>query len=170
MSAELRGSRVALWIGLCVMTLACGGVDVGQGSTEESMGPLDETGCPSQRTPEACQVFALVNQERAAQGRPALTYDLALAKAAHDHAADMKAHGYFSHDSQDGRTFGQRAKAAGYDGFPSAENIAWGQRDAQAVMASWMGSSGHRRNILGGSNELGVGYVDGLWVQVFGTR
>ena len=30
---------------------------------------------------------------------------------------------------------------------PIAENIAWGQADVEAVMAAWMRSTGHRRNI-----------------------
>jgi len=145
--------------------LACGGAAQGVADGEDF-----EDGCPSSRTPEACDVFGLVNKERVDQGKPRLTYNQALATAAYEHALDMSEQDYFDHTSKDGRTFGQRAKAAGYDAFPSAENIAWGQRDAAEVMDSWMRSSGHRSNILGGSNEIGVGYVDGLWVQVFGTR
>lgn len=30
-----------------------------------------------------------------------------------------------------------------------AENIAWGQPDAESVIKTWMGSLGHRNNILG---------------------
>lgn len=152
--------------GLLVLSLlACGGVTNGVAQSEDF-----EDGCPSKRTPEACEVFGLVNKVRVDEGKARLTYDQALAKAAYDHALDMNKQDYFDHTSKDGRTFGQRAKAAGYDAFPSAENIAWGQSNADEVMDSWMNSSGHRANILGGSNEIGVGYVGGLWVQVFGTR
>jgi uncharacterized protein YkwD len=38
-------------------------------------------------------------------------------------------------------------------------------------MSSWMGSDGHRRNILAeGSTDIGVGFHQNHWVQVFGTR
>lgn len=158
-------STLTCGVFLFLSILACGGATNGVAQNEDF-----EDGCPNSRTPEACEVFGLVNAARVDEGKPRLVYDQALAKAAYDHAMDMSEQDYFDHTSKDGRTFGQRAKAAGYDAFPSAENIAWGQRDADEVMASWMNSSGHRANILGGSNEIGIGYVDGLWVQVFGTR
>lgn len=150
---------------LFLSVLACGGATDGVAQNEDF-----EDGCPRTRTPEACDVFGLVNKARVDEGKARLVYNQALAQAAYDHALDMSEQDYFDHTSKDGRTFSQRAKAAGYDAFPSAENIAWGQRNAAEVMDSWMSSSGHRSNILGGSNEIGVGYVDGLWVQVFGKR
>ena len=57
----------------------------------------------------------------------------------------MAARDYFSHTTPEGVTFDQRIKNAGYP--PGAENIARGQRTAESVMSSWMGSEGHRRNI-----------------------
>lgn len=153
-------------LGITLSCLACGGAASTNTVSEEEL----VQGCPASQTPEACEVFALTNQARVDEGKPLLTYNAALAKAAYDHARDMHDQDYFDHTSKDGRTFSQRAKAAGYDAFPSAENIAWGQRSPAEVMDSWMTSSGHRANILGPSGEIGVGYVDGLWVQVFGTR
>lgn len=121
------------------------------------------------QTLEVCQVFRLVNEERAAQGLPAYGWSPDLALAAQLHAEDMHANDYFSHDSQDGRSFVDRVNASGYDGAPRGENIARGQRSPEQVMMSWMESDGHRANILSeGSNEIGVGYVDFHWVQVFG--
>jgi uncharacterized protein YkwD len=36
-------------------------------------------------------------------------------------------------------------------------------------MKSWMNSSGHRANILRTTNRaIGIGFVDGYWVQNFG--
>jgi uncharacterized protein YkwD len=55
------------------------------------------------------------------------------------------------------------------------ENVAYGYPSGSAVMGGWMGSSGHRANILNGSYRLlGVGAVqssDGRWyaAQVFGA-
>ena len=86
----------------------------------------------------------------------------------------MAAKDYFSHTSKDGRTFADRIRAAGYAGGTIGENIAAGQATASAVMRSWMGSSGHRANILNCSfTALGVGHGRGgsyghYWTQDFG--
>ena len=55
------------------------------------------------------------------------------------------------------------------------ENVAYGYPSGSAVIGGWMGSSGHRANILNSSYRLlGVGAVrssDGRWyaAQVFGA-
>lgn len=116
-----------------------------------------------------CDVFELVNAERLAAGLPPYAYNTDLALAAQDHARDMVQQDYFSHSSLDGRSFSDRVNETDYTGFPSGENIAAGQRDPESVMSSWMNSPGHRNNILSeGSNEIGIGFVDNHWVQVFG--
>lgn len=57
---------------------------------------------------------------------------------------------------------------------PYAENVAMGYATAAEVMAGWMGSSGHRGNILNCDwTRTGIGSAvgdDGLtyWTQVFG--
>lgn len=118
----------------------------------------------------AAQVVDLTNQQRASNGCGALRVDARITAAAQKHSADMSANDYFSHDSQDGRTFDQRIRAEGYPS-PGAENIAAGQPTAAAVVDDWMNSPGHRRNILDCSlSTIGVGYVaDGdYWTQDFG--
>lgn len=116
-----------------------------------------------------CAVFEIVNSERMAAGLSSYQYNPHLATAAQDHAQDMLQQDYFSHTSLDGRTFSDRVGDTPYEGSPSGENIALGQRDPESVMESWMSSSGHRANILSDrSTDIGVGYVDGYWVQVFG--
>ena len=127
--------------------------------------------CNDDQDDETCAVFRIVNQERIDAGLEPYAWDIELAIAAQRHAQDMVDNDYFDHNSQDGRSFSDRAMAAGYDAFPSGKNTARGQRDAVQVMDSWMDSAGHRANILSdGSNEIGVGLVDFTWVQVFGTR
>lgn len=130
-----------------------------------------ESACTDASTSEACAVFRLVNQERAAAGLAPYEWNADLAVAAQLHAIDMADNGYFDHVSLDGRTFSARARDAGYDGSPRGENIALGQRSAEQAMSSWMASGGHRANILSnGSTEIGVGYYERHWVQVFGAR
>ncbi|WP_447007645.1 CAP domain-containing protein [Saccharothrix isguenensis] len=119
------------------------------------------------------KVVELTNAERAAHGCPALSADDRLTAAARAHSADMAARNYFDHVSQDGRTFVDRVKAAGYPA-PGAENIAAGQRTAEAVVKGWMDSPGHRANILNCKlKTLGAGMARGgsygiYWTQNFG--
>ncbi len=131
----------------------------------------DVPDCSDDQDSQVCGVYQIVNRERIDAGLPAYDYDTDLAVAAQLHAEDMAANDYFDHTSQDGRSFSERAKEAGYDASPRGENIAWGQPTPEAVMESWMNSSGHRANILAeGSTEMGVGFAEDHWVQVFGTR
>ncbi|MFP3901037.1 MAG: CAP domain-containing protein [Acidimicrobiia bacterium] len=134
--------------------------------------PPDPTTTASQAAhgTETDAVVALTNDARAGAGCPALVVDGRLAAAAQDHADDMAAHDYFSHTSLDGATFADRARAAGY-AQPGGENIARGQRSAEAVVSAWMDSPGHRANILNCDfRAIGVGLDEGewVWVQVFG--
>jgi uncharacterized protein YkwD len=123
---------------------------------------------PSGPTAEAAAVVELTNVERAAAGCAPLVVDERLTAAAQLHSEDMLALGYFDHTSLDGRSPWDRAKAQGYPN-PSGENIAKGQRTAAEVVRAWMDSPGHRANILDcDSREIGVGYADGVWTQLFG--
>ena len=122
-------------------------------------------------------MVTLTNAERAKAGCGPLTVNGTLTAVAQAHSADMAAHNYFDHNSQDGRSPFDRMTAAGYRYSTAAENIAAGQRTPQAVMTGWMNSPGHRANILNCAlKEIGVGYATGssstygvYWTQDFGT-
>lgn len=162
----------ALLVALATSCLPSG--SPGGGSSDGNNGGGNNETTTSQCEPaesEQCQVFELVNIERNDRGEEPLEYNSALELAAQRHAEDMYENDYFSHTSQDGRDFGQRAEEAGYSGSPGGENIALGQNSAEQVMTSWMNSDGHRRNILDGNfDEIGVGFHNNYWVQVFGVR
>jgi uncharacterized protein YkwD len=118
------------------------------------------------------QVLSLVNTERAKAGCGPVKDDTALRNLARAHSGDMADRGYFSHDTPEGKTPWDRAKAAGI-GYLGAENIARGQKTPAAVMEAWMNSPGHRANILDCSlTKLGVGVRMGgegpWWTQDFG--
>ncbi len=121
------------------------------------------------------EVVAIVNAERAAGGCSVLTVDSRLAAAARAHSTDMATRDYFSHTTPEGITFDQRITNAGYLWSNAAENIAYGQRGPAAVMAAWMGSDGHRANILNCRlQQIGVGLAYDArgrpyWTQDFGT-
>lgn len=118
----------------------------------------------------ATQVVDLTNAERRDAGCGSLRTDPQLTAAAQGHSEDMAERGYFDHESRDGRDFVDRARAEGHE-QPGGENIAAGQRTAAAVVAAWMDSPGHRRNILDCDfSTIGVGYEPRghHWVQNFG--
>jgi uncharacterized protein YkwD len=123
------------------------------------------------RTPgPELDVLARTNVQRALAGCGALRFDGRLAAAARAHSADMVNRHYFEHDSPDGDTPADRTAAAGYPDY-GGENIAYGQTSAAEVMSDWMGSPGHRANILDCDfKAVGVGLDPrGMyWTQDFG--
>ena len=135
--------------------------------------PATPAAAPGTADPAEEQVLALVNRERAAAGCGAVVADGGLTAVARAHSADMRDRGFFAHTDPDGRSPFDRAAATGVGGA-RAENIARGQADADAVMAAWMSSPGHRANILDCSlTRLGVGVAQGAggpwWTQLFGS-
>ncbi|WP_392751238.1 CAP domain-containing protein [Streptomyces sp. LN590] len=134
--------------------------------------PTHQSSPPAAGTSAQAAVLALVNEERAKVGCSPVTASASLASLAQDFSDDMAARGFFSHTDPDGQTPWDRATKAGVTGL-GGENIARGQADAQAVMASWMNSEGHRANILNCDYKtLGVGVHYGSggpwWTQDFG--
>lgn len=111
-----------------------------------------------------------INSVRAAQGRAALAISPQLTKAAAAHAADMARRGYFSHTGADRSGIDDRVRRQGYRFCYVSENIAKGQRSLDEVLRAWVGSKGHRRNLLNaGADEFGlVRGAGNLWVMVLG--
>jgi uncharacterized protein YkwD len=107
---------------------------------------------------------------------PPLVWNDELEVAAQNHAQDMSDKNYFSHDSKDGRSATDRVIAAGYTykgfkSFAAGENIAQGQMTIAEVMAGWLKSPGHCKNLLNPSfKEIGVAQFNRYWVQDFGGR
>lgn len=131
--------------------------------------PQEPAGGGSEREQE---VIDLTNAERADAGCDPLRADARLYEAAALHSDDMVERDYFDHVSPDGDGPGERAERAGYESW-GGENIAWGYRDAAAVVEGWMDSPGHRANILNCDFvAIGVGEAasdDGpYWTQTFG--
>ncbi len=118
------------------------------------------------------EILKLVNAERAKNGLKALELDWQVSRVSQYKSDDMANNNYFSHQSP---TYGSpfdMLKQFNIKYRSAGENIAKGQKTAQAVMTAWMNSSGHRANILGqGYTHLGVGYTvkngTTYWVQQF---
>lgn len=125
------------------------------------------------------EVLAAVNAERRHHRLPPLVADSLLAGIAQRHADDMRRRRYYDHRSPEGTTMRTRAAALGVRRRTFGENLARGIFSPDEVVARWMGSSGHRRNILHPDfARLGVGMsvgtrgddVDVLWVQLFASE
>lgn len=104
------------------------------------------------------EIVRLVNQQRGWNGLGPLAQDWQASRVARYKSEDMIAKNYFAHISPTYgspflmmENFGLRFSAA-------AENIAYGQTSAKAVMDVWMNSAGHKANILNKSfTHIGVG-------------
>ena len=109
------------------------------------------------------RLMELVNQERWANGQlpPLKRVDL-LDGSSETHSLNMAVRDFVMHCDPDTLTMPwDRMLAAGYTYSSAAENIAWGYPSPEAVIAGWMGSAGHRANILSTSyREMGNGYVE----------
>lgn len=118
------------------------------------------------------EVMGLASEARASSGLGPLSCDAQMTLVARAHSQDMCDRGYFSHTALDGRSPFDRMREGGVRFGAAGENIAQGQRSASEVHAAWMGSSGHRMNILGGGyRRIGVGLSECggrmYWTQVF---
>lgn len=142
-------------------------------------------GVPSSNLAYEQTVVEMVNAVRADNALPPLKRVAALDDAARYHSTDLAVDDYFTHDSQDRVggvlqvicNFAQRVSTYYTYGPTLSENIAAGYQTPAAVMAAWMGSDGHRANILRATSwEIGVGYYQGggyyyrYWTQDFGRR
>ena len=109
-------------------------------------------------------IFQRVNQERAAAGLPALSYNTTMEHYARIKSKDMGDNGYFSHEDLQGKLITEQMKADGVSYRAWGENIAYiqGMNDNSALatkfMDNWMNSSGHRANILSTNfSSIGIG-------------
>jgi uncharacterized protein YkwD len=115
---------------------------------------------PSSNGGYESQVLALINNERAMTGAAPLSVQAQLGNAARGHSQDMGCNGFFSHTGSDGSSPATRVSRQGYSWSAVAENIAAGYGDPSSVVSGWMGSQGHKDNILNPIyTEIGIGYI-----------
>lgn len=143
--------------------------------------------CPGQSdlsAPVAKQVRAmrcLVNFARQGRGLDPYAASALLNRAAAHKSADILRCGEFSHEAC-GHPFTYWMETLGYPACGAGENIAWGSGrlgSPRSIFRSWMRSPGHRENILGPFEEIGIGLRVGrlegysgahVWTQNFGSR
>lgn len=116
------------------------------------------------------QIFDLANAIRVRMGKTPYNWNDKIATVARNHSKDMADNAYFDHTNLEGENPFQRMIAAGITYSAAAENIAAGQNSAIFVHSSWMNSIGHRKNILGNCEKLGVGVYFGGSYFVYYTQ
>lgn len=110
-----------------------------------------------------------MNRVRAANALRPLHVEARLQLAARAHAQDMLRRDYFAHGP-----FLSRIVGYGAAGPMFGENLAWGtgsRARAYAIVASWLASQGHRRNLLrAGFRRVGVAAPTGTFRGMSGIR
>jgi uncharacterized protein YkwD len=145
--------------------------------------------CPGQSDLEATAVAqektmrCMTNYARKASGLEPLAYSVTLGKAANRKVADIIRCDEFTHEAC-GRPFTFWMRQSGYlkgSCWEAGENIAFGSGSlgtVRKVFVAWMNSPGHRENILGEYEDIGIGVRIGtlegtigahVWTQEFGS-
>jgi uncharacterized protein YkwD len=191
--AEQRSGRLRWWplVAVGVLMLVAG---------IAALAPIGQPFAPAAHAQGDCNVdssklpldaeetaaLAEVNEYRAANGKPALTYSAALTRIALWKSTDMANNRYDSHtDLPTGRAPDQRFVDCGY--VTGTMSVAWGENiagcypDAASTVAQWQGSPEHNANLLDAEFlYAGVKRVEGsapdgapglcwYWTMDFGT-
>lgn len=160
----IRPFPIIAAIAVCLTLAQCGTAQVTTGTIATPVG----SGSPQTVSSSGA---AALNAIRARHGLAPVRPDATLARVADAHARDMLANGFFGHTSSNGNTIVERAHAQGYRFCQIAENLARGQSGFDTVLRQWMGSPGHRRNVLH-PDVTGFGLTrapGNLWVLVLGS-
>lgn len=166
-----RPIALLLAVSLAVTILAFGSAQAGSPTArQQGLQPTINAADLAQR------IHARINEQRTMHGLGALAWNASLANIATRHSRDMAERNYFSHDTPEGKSFGDRYRQAafscririGNEIYAGAENIALGrlynsvtiqngiahyhwnsmEQIARMTVDGWMKSPGHRKNIL----------------------
>jgi uncharacterized protein YkwD len=143
-------------------------------SSSPSCADANRRATASDTTAMRAAILCLVNQQRTSRHLPPLHASAKLTRSAQGWSNHMVRASVFTH----GANFAARITAVGYHWSAAGENIATGYATPRAVVARWMRSTGHCRNILSPAfRDLGVGvsahpvrgYASGpaTWTQDF---
>ena len=153
------GRRVRRLISLLLVLLALG---VAAAGTASAAGTTPTAAERLQTLDQA--LLVRLNDLRAEHGLRPLVLSAPLEHAAAFHSRAMLNGGFFAHDAPNGTTFSMRLKrfyapVAGKGGWSGGENLLYtsGGLDADEAIEAWMGSAGHRKNMLDPNwREVGV--------------
>ncbi|TXE12856.1 CAP domain-containing protein [Seonamhaeicola algicola] len=104
----------------------------------------------------ANEILLLVNEHRKSIGKNTLAKNALATSLAKQHTEYMIVQNDISHDNFDERSDAlmkeENAKKTG-------ENVANGQKNAASVMAAWLNSTGHKKNIEGDFTHIGIAVI-----------
>lgn len=114
-------------------------------------------------------ILYYVNKFRKSKGLAPLKMSETLSVEARGHSKSM-ANGRtaFGHDGFEGRIDDISKKLGRVSA--AAENVAYGNLDAEAVVNGWIKSPGHRKNMLGNFNMIGIGTAKGKGNIIYFTQ
>ncbi len=128
----------------------------------------------------AAEMLSRVNDVRRRAGLQPLAPNPLLDRISQEHADDMLVRSYSGHRTPEGLGPSERARAGGYRAG-IGENLVEQRFSVEEAFEAWLGSPGHRKNILEpGCREMGLGLAVGagydaapggyrvIWVQSFG--
>ena len=146
---EVMRGRALTPIATAAVGLAALGVAAGSGA-----GAQDAAAAPSATAPQVEKALVKeMNRVRATRGLRGLRARATLTRPARAHSRYLLAHDAFAHEGPGGRPFWTRLVAAGYPRTRTmGENLAMtygsGLDAARRTVRMWMGSPGHRANLL----------------------
>lgn len=120
-----------------------------------SVAPGDSTTAVAGNLEE--QILYYTNKFRKSKGLPPLQMQAVINQQAENHSRDMASgRTGFGHEGFEERVNRITQKLGGRVAG-AAENVAYGNLDAEGVVNGWIKSPGHRRNMLGNYNLIGIG-------------
>ena len=115
-------------------------------------------------------IICLINQRRAHAGLGALQENASLNSSAQGHTVAMVKHNEYSHGNSAAR-IRHAGYLAGASSWSVGEVLAWGPAklgSPKHAVAGWMHSPEHRRALLGGFRDAGIGMTKGSPFPHFG--
>jgi uncharacterized protein YkwD len=125
------------------------------------------------------EVGRLVNQQRIENYLPTLKFNQILNMAAEAKLRDMVTKGYWAHNSPTNQTPWSFILQSGYRYVYAGENLAMSVGSETDAVSRWMGSEGHKKNILNIKyQETGIAVYEGVYmgrpttliVQLFASK
>ena len=104
-------------------------------------------------------ILFYVNKYRKSKNLGPLSLNETVSQQAREHSRNMaKGRTGFGHQGFEGRIDDISKKMGTVKA--AAENVAYGNLDAEAVVKGWINSPGHRKNLEGNYNLIGIGTAD----------
>jgi uncharacterized protein YkwD len=161
--------KLTLFVLTCFMTLhmlACSRSSVPADSVSKSTSTRDRDEATGNMND---QILYYTNKFRASNGLPPLKLEINCNLLAEKHSKDMASgRTGFGHDGFEERAAAIGKVLGGMSG--AAENVAYGTLDAKGVVDGWIKSPGHRKNMLGNFNLIGIGYAQGKGRIIYFTQ